>query len=61
MTVNGDIVFVEGWQFVIDRTVLKIGQELGNLTKEEMLKPTIIKTDVLSVETWNNNINQTKK
>ncbi len=38
MTVNGDIVFVEGWQFVIDRGVPQIIGSLGRGEKEEQIQ-----------------------
>ena len=45
MKVEGDIVIVEEWQFEIDRDTLEIKNELGQITKEDMLKPTIIKVE----------------
>ncbi len=45
MQIEGDIVIVNGWQFEIDRSIPKIVKELGKLTKETMLLPTIIKVD----------------
>lgn len=45
MQVEGDIIVVDGWQFEIDRSVPKIATELEKLTKEDMLKPRVIKVD----------------
>ena len=38
MTVNGDIVFVNGWQFEIDRSVPKISASLGQGEANEQIK-----------------------
>lgn len=44
--VEEDIVIVDGWQFVIDRTVPKIiDDELGKITEAERLLPTITKLE----------------
>ena len=37
MVVSGDIVFVDGWQFEIDRSVPKIETSLGRGEKEETI------------------------
>ncbi len=54
MKVEGDIAIVDEWQFELDRDVPKIAKELPKLTKEEMLKPTIIDIDTEIKEERNN-------
>lgn len=44
MTVSGDIVFVDGWQFQIDRSVPKIVASLGNKMPEEKIQITMNST-----------------
>ena len=44
MTVNGDIVFVNGWQFEIDRSVPKITTSLGQGEANEQIKMALTQT-----------------
>ena len=53
MEVSGDIVTVDGWQFKINRSTPEIEKNLGKLTKEAMLLPTITK---FNIEKSKNNI-----
>lgn len=47
MAVNGDVVFVDGWQFQLDRSVPKIGISLGRGELEEQIQ--IIMTSETSI------------
>lgn len=38
-TVEGNVITVGKWQFEIDRSILQIVKELGEITEKEMLKP----------------------
>ncbi len=46
MAVNGDVVFVDGWQFQLDRSVPKIGISLGRGELEEQIQ--IVMTSEMS-------------
>ncbi len=44
MIVNGNIILVDGWQFMIDRNIPKIEESLGKGKQNEQIKITLNQT-----------------